>query len=103
MLIHLIFQVLLDRVAYNDGTTNWAGFFSQDLMRASSYCYANVASRHNKPNELSFLFIDRTTRRWFTKHEKWVHIIKHYFKVVIFPYKYIEFKRFLSYYGWTVF
>ena len=63
------------------GSANWAGIFSHDLMRAASYRYANVSSRKNSKNSISFVFIDRQKCRRFAHPHKTVETIKHYFEV----------------------
>ena len=64
---------------YSNYGSLFAGFFSHDMMRATSYRYANVSSRYNEPKKLVLLMIDRIKKRGFTLHDKWVIFIKTHF------------------------
>lgn len=59
----------------------FAGFFPQDLMKATAWRHANVQSRHNEPPQLALLIVDRKNVRGFTLHGTWVDIISSHFKV----------------------
>ena len=59
----------------------FAGFFPQDLIKATAWRHANVQSRHNEPPRLALLIVDRKNIRGFTLHSTWVEIISSHFKV----------------------
>ena len=62
----------------------FAGLFSQDLMKASAYRYANIQSRLDKPGSISLLIADRTTNRKLIHYQDYVKRWKARFPVWIF-------------------
>lgn len=83
------YQVLLDRCAYDDGRSYFPGFFSQDIMRASAYKYANVSSRSINHNQFSLLICDREGKRGFKifpgKYNSLVKAFPVFFKLYFLP------------------
>lgn len=62
----------------------FAGLFSQDLMKASAYRYANIQSRLDKPGSISLLIADRTTNRKLVHYKDYVNRWKARFPVWLF-------------------
>ena len=68
-------EVLLDKCMFGGGLSYWPGFFTQDMMRASAYRYADISTKINKPRALSLLIVDRKKTRSFNNGKKWIRII----------------------------
>ena len=54
----------------------FAGLFSQDLMKATAYRYANIQSKLDKPGSVALLIADRTTNRKLVHYKEYIELFK---------------------------
>jgi hypothetical protein len=75
---------LMDRMAYNKDGGIFAGFFSDDWMRAQSYKLANVQELHKESQILTLGVLERRAdRRWENLNRYLAHIKSFYGSVSI--------------------